>query len=150
MTCQGSLYLCIWCLSVQCVCVCVCACSQVWGHDLVMANPLSSLFVPVQHACMPTSMGSRPDNSASSAVAQCLFSVCAYTQVWGHELVMAPPPSSGAAVMLALHILQGKVCTPSLSHQPSAYKHPHQARFPLPALPRCPRPSGVALPTLCS
>ena len=29
-------------------------------------------------------------------------------QVWGHDLITAPPPSSGAAVMLALHILQGK------------------------------------------
>ena len=48
----------------------------------------------------------------------CLFSVCACTQVWGHDLVMAPPPSSGAAVMLALQILQGKVCTPSLRLQP--------------------------------
>ncbi|KAL3136319.1 hypothetical protein ABBQ38_005583 [Trebouxia sp. C0009 RCD-2024] len=28
------------------------------------------------------------------------------TKVWGHELIMAPPPSSGAVVMLALHILQ--------------------------------------------
>lgn len=32
-----------------------------------------------------------------------------WLQVWGHELIMAPPPSSGAVVMLALHILQGKL-----------------------------------------
>lgn len=29
-------------------------------------------------------------------------------QVWGHDLITTPPPSSGAAVMLALHILHGK------------------------------------------
>ncbi len=39
-------------------------------------------------------------------------------QVWGYELAVPPPPSSGATVILALHILSGKVRTP---HPP----HPH-------------------------
>lgn len=30
-------------------------------------------------------------------------------QVWGYELAVPPPPSSGATVILALHILSGKV-----------------------------------------
>ncbi len=41
-------------------------------------------------------------------LAECVW----VAQVWGYELAVPPPPSSGATVILALHILSGKVHTP--------------------------------------
>lgn len=48
----------------------------------------------------------------------------AWVQVWGYDLVMPAPPSSGAVVLLALHILQGKhICNFATPSSDSAKLH---------------------------